>query len=90
MPGSVTLNGKDAVIRWGYYPAVTVTNWQATLVGEDRWQVTGTVASSDVSRVSQRPLTFVVRHAKGFWRWPVDALQVVDGTLTASLGPQER
>jgi hypothetical protein len=48
------------------------------------------VLSADAFKVSQRPLTFVVRRPKGVtWRWPVQTLQIDSGSLTASLGPQE-
>jgi hypothetical protein len=84
----VTMRGVEAKLVWGYLPAGTLGAYTVTReLG--RWTLTATVVSSDAFRVAQHPLAFVAPHAKGAWRWPVDALSIVDGTLSALLGPPE-
>jgi hypothetical protein len=57
-----------------------------------QWTLHGSIvdAETDTFKLSQRPLVFVVPRQGGTWRWPIDTLQVVAGTLSASLGPQEK
>jgi len=74
-----------------YHLAATVGPWTMTLENAaGDLSVSAAVVSADTYRVSQQPLVFVVPRGQGSaWRWPVKSLQVADGRLTASLGPQE-
>jgi len=83
------LRGPEAVIRWGYQPAVRLGSWSVANEAGRR-TLTGSVVQSDPFRVAQQPLTFVVSRPSGqTWRWPVELLQIAGGELTATLGPQE-
>ncbi len=77
----------EAQIYWGYQLAGTVRGWTAVRSQTDHGTVTATIVSVDTFRVSQRPLTFVVPHKHGTWRWPIATLQIADYTLTARLSP---
>jgi len=85
---SVTVRGVDARLVWGYLPAGTLGAYTVTRES-GRWTLTATVVTSDAFRVAQHPLAFVAPHTHGAWRWPIATLSIVDGTLTASLGPPE-
>lgn len=90
MAHSLMIHGEEGQVRWGYLSAVTLRSW--TMAKDETGQLTLTagVASVDTFRASQRPLMFVVPRANGAWRWPIlTELQIVDGTLSASLGPKE-
>lgn len=87
MGDSVTMRGVTATIYWGYQLAGTVRDWTAVRSLAEPGTVTATVVTSDAFRVSQRPLTFVVPHKHGAWRWPIAELQIADDRLTASLSP---
>jgi hypothetical protein len=74
---------------WSYHTAASLGPWTMTM-GPEGITLTASVLSADAFKVSQRPLTFVVRRPKGVtWRWPIQTLQTDSGSLTASLGPQE-
>ncbi len=90
MSRSVTLEGMSASIRWGYHLAGELGPFTVTRDADGAWSVSGTVLKSDAYRVSQCPLVFVAPHQDGSWRWPITSLQIVDGTLTASLSPPEK
>jgi hypothetical protein len=45
---------------------------------------------SDAFKMAQTPLTFTAKHAKGEWRWPIRSHTIVNGRLTAQLGPPEK
>ena len=83
-----TIRGEAAELRWGYHLAATLNDWTFT-PGSSSITVTARVVSSDAFRVSQRPIVFAVQRPHMVWRWPVLSLQIVDGALSASLGPQE-
>jgi hypothetical protein len=85
---TATLRGLEARIDWGYFPAVRLGSWTVTVDATHR-TLTGRVTESDTFRVQQQPLTFVVSRPRGNWLFPVNTLQIADGQLTASLGPQE-
>lgn len=78
-----TIRGLHGEVRWAYHRAATVGAW--TLTGES---LTATVETYDAFAVSQQPLTFVAG-PNGSWKWKLATLQVADGTLTATLDPQE-
>lgn len=84
-----TLRGPSAEILWGYQPAAVLGPWTLT-VSPSGSALTGTVVSADTFRTSQPSLTFrVTRQNAPAWEWPVLELQIADGTLNASLGPQK-
>jgi hypothetical protein len=86
----VTVRGVSASLRWGYYLAASLGAWAVTHPdGDGPWTLTATVESLDAYRVAQRPLGLVVPHAKGAWRWPIVELQILDASLTATLGPKD-
>lgn len=79
------LKGAAAILRWGYRTAATLGAW--TVEGAPgAWTLTAVVQQQDDFAVSQRPLTIVTPNG---WRWPVETLQIAEGTLTASVRPQE-
>ena len=75
-----TLSGVAAEIKWGYQPAATLKTW--TLSGGT---LTATIDQVDTFRVSQSPLTLVIRQST----YPLEGLQIQGGTLTARLSPLE-
>jgi hypothetical protein len=84
--------GPHGLLKWGYLSAATLGPWTLTAetAGDTvRHSLSATVRSQDAYAVSQQPLAFVVPRPSGVWRWPVESLQIVDGALTAALGPQE-
>lgn len=87
MDNTVTIRAPHGEIWCGYYRAATVRDVTAVRAATDAGTVTATIVSRDAFRVSQRPLTFVVPHKHGVWRWPIAELQIADDRLTASLSP---
>lgn len=86
----LTIRGVDARLQWGYATAAALTAWTVTKPDDGGpWTLTAAIVSLDAFRVTQRPLVVVVPHATGVWRWPVVELQIVDASLTATLGPKE-
>lgn len=82
---TVVVRGPAGVVEWGYHVAASLGPW--TLDGST---LTAPIQTSDAFALSQQPLAFVVPRPAGYpWRWPILSLQVVDGALTATLGPQE-
>jgi hypothetical protein len=80
----VTMRGPEGAVKWGYHTAASLGSWSVT--GQT---LTAKVVSVDTCAVTQQPLTFVVPRPRGAWRWTVTALHIADGTLTASVSPQE-
>lgn len=85
----LTIRGAEATVRWGYQPAAVLRSWTVSRDDGGPFTLAATVVSHNTYRLSQRPLVLVAPHATGAWRWPIDELQVVDGSLTARLGPRE-
>lgn len=83
------LTGVEASLRLGYASAATLGAWSVVKQDDGSWSVTATVISADTFRVTQRPLVFEARHAKGAWRWPVLELQIATTSLRATLGACE-
>ena len=77
---AVTFGGPAGVMRWGYYDAATLRDWSL----KDRI-LTATVVEKDDTRLTQRPLSFVVIRPSTTWSWPVDTLQIAGSSLTATL-----
>lgn len=94
MTSAGIIRGVVAQIRWAYYDAATVDGYTVVrhLAGPGRppsWSVSARIVTSDKFKMAQRPLIFVAPHAKGRWVWPIKDYLILDGTLTADLGPVE-
>lgn len=83
-----TVTVAEGRLRWGYHLAGTVRGGTVTCT-DGAWSLVGTVAETDAYRLAQRPLSFVVMVKSGAWTWPIEALQIANGTLTARLGSPE-
>ena len=84
---ALTVAGVEGELRWSYHRAAVLGAW--SIVRDPAGRVlTAIVVSQDTYRVSQRPLVFVAPHGTHAWTWPIETLQLSDGTLTARLGPQ--
>lgn len=83
MPHAWAIKGAAAELRWGYHRAAALGAWSVTGAPGD-WTLTATIFDVDDYRVSQRPLYVVTPNG---WTWPVNTLQIADGTLTASIRP---
>lgn len=82
------LSGAVAEIKCGWLLAAELRQWSLEDSGAGG-QLTATCIKTDAFRLGQSPLSFVV-HAHGtVWRWPVQSHQLVNGDLTASVGPRE-
>jgi len=82
------LKGVVGHIKWHYYVAAQIEGYTVTRSKDRReWALSATVVLSDAFKMAQRPLTFVAKHAKGEWRWPITSMQVDAHRLTAKLGP---
>jgi hypothetical protein len=84
----LTLQGPAGEIRWSYHQAATLSDWHVTAAPE-AVRLSATIVQQDPVKVSQRPLTFVVRRPTGAWRWPIQSLQITGSQIQADLGPQE-
>lgn len=81
----IVLKGSAAHVKWGYQPAAELGAW--TLDGTS---FSARLVSHDVFRLSQQPLTLVVRRAHGKpWVWQIDELSLIDGMVTANVRSQE-
>jgi hypothetical protein len=86
------LTGVVGHIKWHYYIAAAINGYTVTRSKDGRqWALTATVVLSDAFKMAQTPLTFVAKHAKGEWRFPIVAFEVQRDTqqLTARLGPPQ-
>jgi hypothetical protein len=85
MPNTTTVTGAAADVFWGYRKVGSLGAWSVA-GAPGAWTLTATVLSGE-EWFSQRPLLIVTPNG---WRWPiVETLQIADGTLTASIRPQE-
>ena len=88
MNNRMVLRGLGGAVKWAYHTAVSLETW--TLTAEPTGiNLTATVVNHDTFAASQRPLVLVIPRPSGQWTWPVESLQIVDGTLNAVLGQQE-
>lgn len=87
-----TLTGVVGHIKWHYYTAAAINGYAVTRSKDGRqWSLTATVVLHDAFKMAQSPLTFVAKHAKGEWRWPIESVQLVEHhQLTAKLGPPQQ
>ena len=86
---ALEIEGVAASLRWSYSQAAALGPWTLTKRDDGNWSLAAAIVAVDTFKVAQRPLVFEARHAKGAWRWPVLELQVVNGSLSATLGPHE-
>ena len=96
MEGQAIIRGVVAQVRWAYYTAAAVEGF--TVVRNTtprrpgvpaRWSLKARIITSDPFKMQQRPLMFIAPHAKGRWQWPIEDYIVINGELTAKLGPVE-
>ena len=84
------LTGVVGHIKWRYYTAAAINGYTVTRNKAGTvWSLTATVVLSDAFKMAQTPLTFVAKHAKGQWTFPIVSMIVNGDThqLTARLGP---
>ena len=87
MAHSIRITGKTGEIRWGYHTAATVGAWTIQHDGMTGCDLTAALESVDDFRLSQAPLLFQVpRPDRPPWRWPVESVHVMNGSLVARLG----
>jgi len=87
--GTVTLRGQEATVVWGYHTAAVCTSWTAARTEQGAWTLQATVQKADPFQLRQRPLKFTAPRVGGFFCWPIVAVTLGAGTLSASLGPPE-
>lgn len=83
------ITGVVGQVKWHYYVAAAINGYTVSRSAEGQWTVRATVVLSDAFKLSQRPLVFVAPTKQGDMRWPIESLELAEGTLTASLGPPE-
>ena len=85
-----SIRGVVAQVKFNYFTAAAVEGY--SVVREDvkgaAWTATGRVVLSDPYLLTLRPLLFIAPVKGGAFRWPVNAIEVVDGRLVAKLGPR--
>ena len=87
------LTGVVGAVKWHHYTAAAINNYTVSPVNKARttWSLTATVVLADAFNMSQTPLVFVAKHAKGEWRFPIVAFirrpdGHYQGMFTATLG----
>ncbi len=88
--------GVKAEIRWHTYPAAAILGFTIARAPAGGLALRGTVVLSDAYKLAQRPLTFVIPVRLGKppkqrdheYRYPIESFTLVDGALTATLGPR--
>jgi hypothetical protein len=86
------LRGVVGTIKWGFYTAAAINGYTVTKEQNGQWVLTATVVLSDAFKMNlaDHPLTFVAKHAKGEWSWPIESYRFhegLTGPMTAKLGP---
>lgn len=79
------LSGAECELRHGYFVAAALSQWSFT-GDRDGGTFTASVRSSDAYRLEQPGLSVVVPFGNGRLRWPILAMQITGGALTATLG----
>jgi hypothetical protein len=87
--GPVTLRGQEATVVWGFRTAAVVTSWTAARTPQGQWTLQAIVSRADPYQLRQRPLKFTAPRIGGYFCWPIVAVSLGAGTLSASLGPPE-
>lgn len=87
------LTGVNGRIDWHYYTAAGIHGYKVTPPpkgGKPEWTLVADVVLSDAFKMSQRPLTFIAKHAKGEWKFPVISFVLQGHKLRAQLGAPDR
>jgi hypothetical protein len=79
------VRGLTADLRWSYLVAATIGPWTLR-----ESVLTGTVHTSDRYRLSQTPLTAVLRIGQQDLTFPVIAVTITGDLLTCQVGPRVR
>jgi hypothetical protein len=89
---SLTIHGGAGSVMWGYRVAVELKTWRIVRAKADggQWMLSATIARIDKFQSRQAPLLFTAPRAGGFWAWPIDAIEIGETSLRATLGPPER
>jgi hypothetical protein len=89
---SLTIQGGAGSLLWGSRVAVELTSWRIVCTKAEgrQWILTATIGRVDQFQARQTPLLFTAPRAGGFWAWPIEALDIGETSLRASLGPPER
>jgi hypothetical protein len=85
--GHVTLTGQEGAIVWGYHTAAVCGAWTVARSPQGAWTLQAAITRADAYRLRQGPLTFLAPRRGGSFTWPVLAVTVGAGTLSAALGP---
>lgn len=90
------LSGVVGRIDWHYYTAAGLHGYVVTpppkrgVRRAPEWRLVASVVLHDAFKMAQRPLTFVAKHEKGEWRFPILSYDLRDHKIVAVLGPPER
>ena len=68
------------------YVAAALDGYTVTTDETRHWRLIGRVINSNAFNLRQQPLRFVAPHDKGWWIWPLQTLDIVNGQATARLG----
>lgn len=93
MFNSLTVHGDAGAILFGARVAVDLKAWRITRTKAEggHWMLSATLgAKVDRFQARQAPLLFTAPRAAGYWAWPVQALDIGETSLRATLGPPER
>lgn len=88
------LTGVVGRIDWHYYTAAGIHGYKVTPppkgARKPEWTLVADVVLHDAFKMAQRPLTFIAKHSKGEWKFPVISFVLKDHKLRAQLGPPDR
>lgn len=87
--GVTLLTGAVGCLERAYAVAAELERYTVTFTRETGdLHLRAAVVRSDAFHLTQPSLVFVAPHQGGEWRWPVLAVTVTEGALTARLGPR--
>jgi hypothetical protein len=83
------IQGVVAAVKWHHYTAAAINGYTVMRSNQGQWAARGTVVLANAFNLAQRPLTFVAKHRKGDWRWPIQSmtLDASGHRWSAQLGP---
>jgi len=89
LSGLSGVSGVVGSIKWHHYPAAAINGYTVAPLNKARteWRLTATVVLADAFKMAQTPLTFVAKHAKGEWQFPIKRFTRDEYRLSATLGP---
>lgn len=79
------LRGVTADLRWSYLVAATIGPWEL-----EGTTLSGTIQSSDVYRIGQRPLTAWLRMGRQELTYPVLSATISGDHIICEVGPRVR